>query len=214
MGKLICPLCGAFTSFSPVQLIGQGILLERSGEKYTMSEKVMLRAVTDEDYMIVKDTCYAILACQACGKWFVAEKERHGRQWSAVYPIQHKPAAKEIPEPIKGEFEEAYLCFAIGAYRGCLLVCRTALIALQREQGVTSLKELRDKGAISDLLYGQADQVRLWGNMVGHEDIPEAITRDDCEQLLAYLGALLDAVYVEPKRLAELAQKREQLKGQ
>jgi hypothetical protein len=172
----------------------------------------MLSAVTKDDYMLVQDPCYAILTCQACSSWFVAARPKYGREWSAVYPIHHKPVTKEIPEPIKGEFEEANLCFAVEAYIACLLVCRTVLIALQREQGVTSLKELKDKGTISNLLYGQADQVRLWANMIGHEDVPEAITKEDSEQLLTYLEALLNAIYVEPKRLIEMAQKHKQLK--
>ena len=49
--------------------------------------------------------------------------------------------------------------------------------------------------------------------MVGHEDIPDKVVKDDCEQLLAYMEALLYAIYVEPKRLADLSQKREQLKN-
>ena len=213
MGKLICPLCGAFTSFSPVQIIGRGILLGRSTADETRWGKVRISAITP--YVDDKDT-YAILVCQSCSEYFLAKREKYSGEladnWSAVYPIPHKPVAEEIPEPIKSEFEEAYLCFAIGAHMGCLLVCRTALIAMQREQGVSSLKELKENGAISNVLYGQADQVRLWGNMIGHEDVPEAITKEDCEQLLTYLGALLDAVYIQPIRLATLAQKLDQLK--
>ncbi len=49
--------------------------------------------------------------------------------------------------------------------------------------------------------------------MVGHENIPEKVNKDDCEQLLAYMEALLHAIYVEPKRLSDLSKKREQLKS-
>ena len=142
----------------------------------------------------------------------MAKKQPGGEKWSAVYPIPHKPVAQEIPEPIKSEFEEAYLCFAVEAYRGCLLVCKTALIHMQREQGVSNLKELKDKGIISNMLYGQADQVRLWANMIGHEEMPETISKEDTEQLLVYLETLLNNVYVEPKRLSALSGKLEQLK--
>ena len=86
------------------------------------------------------------------------------------------------------------------------------MIALQREQNVSSLNELKENGIISARLYNQSNEIRLWANMVGHEDVLEAVTKEDSEQLLTYLEALLNAVYVEPKRLAELAQKREQLK--
>lgn len=209
MSKLICPNCGAATSFSPDQIIGEGILLGRSTETDTEWGRVQISAITTHEY---DEDAYAILICQACNEYFVAKREAYGDEWLAVYPIPHKPVAQEIPEPIRGQFEEAQLCFAIEAYIACLLVCRTALIAIQREQGVSNLKELKDKGIISDLLYKQANQVRLWANMVGHEDIPEAISGEDCEQLLVYLEALLTSVYVEPKRLSELTQKFEKLK--
>jgi len=213
-GKLVCPLCGVSTSLSPLLLKGKGILLEDFGSDDIHYIDVVLRAITDDHYMDVtsKDTYYAILTCVACGGWFVAKKPPYEEEWLAVYPIPHKPVAQEIPEPIKSEFEEAYLCFAVEAYRGCLLVCRTASIDIQREQGVSNLKELRDKGIISNTLYGQADQVRLWANMIGHEELPETISKEDTEQLLAYLGMLLDTVYVQPKQLSDLSQKLEQLK--
>ncbi len=213
MSKLICPHCGAFTSFSPASIIGKGVLLGRSTENTTEWGQVQVQAITPYKY---EDDTYAIVDCQACYECFVAKREKWNSEdsedWSAVYPVSHRPVAEEIPEPIKGEFEEANLCFAVGAYTGCLLVCRAVLITLQREQGVSGLKELKEKGTISNLLYGQADQVRLWANMIGHEDVPEPIAKEDCEELLAYLEALLDDVYVKPKRLTSLSEKRQQLK--
>jgi hypothetical protein len=203
MAKLVCPLCGTFTAPIP------------SWFKATVSRTVYAfpgPAVSSEDGWAQAVTVseagqptYSVIVCQACGKRFLAELK--GNEWSAVYPIAYKAVAKEIPEPMRSEFEEACLCFAVGAHKGCLLMCRTTLIALQREQKVSSLGDLKDKGTISDRLFRQADQVRLWANMVGHEDIPK-----DSEQLLAYVEVLLDDVYVKPARLAALSQKREQLK--
>lgn len=208
MSKLICPLCGDATSFSPVWLRGKGVDLDDSDEKRTFYKKVMLPAKTDDTPM--QDT-YAIIECQACWKRFVAEKKKE--EWSAVYPIPHKLTSEDIPEPIRSEFEEAHLCFAVRAYRGCLLMCQTALEASWREQRVSGLQELKDEGIISPQLYHQAKEVRLWGNVVKHEQpMPEAVTKEDAEQLLTYLEAILNAIYIEPKRLAALAQKREQLK--
>lgn len=213
-GRLVCPLCGVPTPLSPLELKGKGAFLRTLGTDEVRYVEVALKAMIDTHYMAMtsEDTCYAILTCAACGGWFVAKKQPYEEEWLAVYPIPHKPVAQEIPEPIKSEFEEAYLCFAVEAYRGCLLVCRTALIDIQREQGVSNLKELRDKGSISNTLYGQADQVRLWANIIGHEKLPETIPKEDTEQLLAYLGMLLDTVYVQPKQLSDLSQKLEQLK--
>ena len=122
------------------------------------------------------------------------------------------PVAEEIPEPMKSKFEESQICFDAGAYLGCLLVCKTTLIALQRNMGITRLEELQGKG-ISNTLYKQADEVRLWANMFGHEDVPEKVDKDDCEQLMTYIETLLNAIYVEPKRFSDLNNKRQQLKS-
>lgn len=212
MDRLICPSCGTSTSFNPVWCTVHGILEEQRREDSITYGEVSVKLIEPYRYGVAN---YAILECQACGKRFVVESGEYTEEgeWQVVYPIAHRPVAEEMPEPIKSEFEEACLCFAVGAYRGCLLVCRTVLIALQREQAVSSLKELQDKGTISAQLYRQADQVRLWANVIGHEDVlPEAITKEDSEQILAYLEALLDAVYVQPKRLSDLTQKLGQLR--
>ena len=75
------------------------------------------------------------------------------------------------------------------------------------------MSELSDKGIISNMLYQQSDEVRLWANVVGHEDFdPDALTPTACEGLVAYIEDLLDAVYVQPTRLTELRKLREQAK--
>ncbi len=210
---LVCPHCGVFTSFSPLPLRGRGILLKRSSGDTLIWEDVSLHAVTDPRYLGTADAYYAIVSCQACEKWFVASRSPYVEEWSSVHPIPHKTASEDIPEPIKSEFEEASLCFAVQAYRACLLVCRAALIDMQRDRGVSNLEELWDKGTISETLYRQAHQVRLWGNLVAHEPVlPDAITKEDCEQVLAYLESLLDAVYVQPKKLARITGKLGQIK--
>jgi hypothetical protein len=206
VGNLVCPRCGVFTA--PILGRFHAQVQIRSGGSYRY-ESGTSEAVTREDGAI---PAYGIIVCQACGRHFVAESDDNG-EWMAVYPIRHKPAAKELPEPVKSELGEANLCFAIGANVGCILLCRVALIALQRQQGVSSLKELKEKGAISELLYRQADEVRLWANVLGHDDIdPAIIEKEDVEELITYLEALMDAVYSQPARLGLLTEKRKQLK--
>ena len=153
---------------------------------------------------------YAILVCEACGGRFLAEKDVFDK-WTAVYPISHKTVTEEIPQPIKSEFEEANLCFAVEAYRACTSMCETALEALWREQKASGILDLKNKGIISPQLYDRANEVRLWGNVAKHELVADVVAKEDAEQLLAYVDALLNAVYVEPKRFDNLKQKREQI---
>jgi len=131
--------------------------------------------------------------------------------WVTVWPLVTKKVSEDIPEPIRSAFNEALLCLAVKAYGGSLMMCRTAVIRLQRHQGVSSLSQLRDKGMISEMLYQQADEVRLWANVIGHEDFDSAaVTPELCEELVAYVESLLDAVYVQPARLARHREQRKQ----
>ncbi|GAG40223.1 unnamed protein product, partial [marine sediment metagenome] len=101
------------------------------------------------------------------------------------------------------------LCFSVGAYRSCASMCQIALEALWRDKEVSNLNGMKDKGIISSNLYDRANEVRLFGNVAKHELVPDAVEKEEAEQLLAYLEAILNAVYVEPKRLDSLRQKRE-----
>ena len=189
MGKLICPLCGVYTSFA----------LARS------SEVDIGPQITDYPGL----PNYAILSCQACENRFVAEKVKN--EWLAVFPLPHKQINEYIPEPIRSEFEEANLCFTVRAFRASVSMCSAALEAMWREQGVSGLKELKEKGIISKKLFKQADQVRRWANVAKHEPIHEAVTSEEVEQLLSYLEKILDDVYIEEKQLSILIEKLERV---
>ncbi len=211
MGNILCPHCNVATSLNPVLIEDdRAFMPDRSSERERVYEKAVVLGIKEAKYPY--EVSYGIFECQACSERFLAKKEKY-TDWIVAYPLPHKPVDEEVPEPIKSQFEEARLCFIVDAYLGCLLVSKTALIAVQRNTGVANLKELKGKGLISNILYEQADEIRLWANMVGHEDIPDEVAKKDCEQLLVYMEALLHAIYVEPRRLADLSQKRKQLKN-
>ena len=76
MSGLMCPHCGAITSFQPLRIYGYGIIERHSTPESLTFDKVSMDAVTQDKPG--QDT-YAILACQACEKRFVAE-EKYG-EW-------------------------------------------------------------------------------------------------------------------------------------
>ena len=88
-------------------------------------------------------------------------------------------------------------------------MCQAALEALWRDKKVSNLKGLYEIGIISKNLFEQADEVRRWGNVAKHKTMPDAVEKEDTEQLIAYLGAILDHVYVQPVKLDALRQKRQ-----
>jgi hypothetical protein len=215
MAKLICPHCGAFTAFTPAFVVGKGVLSEYSGEDKTRYGDVEISAIVPHTYVYGKER-YAIVVCRGCNEVFVAKGEKYSDPnspdyWAAVYPIQHKTAPAEIPEPIKSEFEEASLCFAIGAYKACVLMCQIVLEHVWQEQQASGLAQLEANGVISSRLYRRANEIRLWGNLEKHQLAIEPVLPEDAEQLLGYLEILLNEAYVEPKHLDTLTKKREEL---
>jgi len=204
MGKLVCPHCGAFTSPTLVTFNATVIYETSLGISH---HKGSAKAVAPG---VMGQPTYGIMTCQSCEKRFVAEKVGYNK-WRAVYPIQHKPVAEDIPEPIHQEFEEANLCFAIGAYRACVSMCETALEALWQQQSASGLNDLKDKGIISSRLFDQATEIRLWAGIVKHELIHETVTREETEELLTYLEEILYDVYIRPAHSAALAKKRKQV---
>lgn len=211
--SVLCPICGVKTALSSIVIEDdKAYMVDESTERHGVYKKARVFAITDWDNQ--QDTKQGIFECQDCYGRFVAKIHKYNDpEWVPVYPISHKQVPQEIPEPIKGEFDEVNLCFAVGAYRASIAMCQIALEALWRDKEVTSLKELYEKGTISKHLFDQADEIRRWGNVAKHEPIPDVVEADDVEQLRTYLEAILDHVYVQPVRLAALKQKRQGLES-
>jgi hypothetical protein len=191
-------------------VIGNGVMLDSRPPRET---PISIGAVID--YSAARPHV-AVIKCQACDSLFVISKEYgHYGDWEPVWPLQISPVPPDIPEPVRSALAEALLCLAVRAFGGCLLMCRTVIIRLQREQKVKSLQDLKDKGSISQQLYGQADEVRLWANMVGHEDYPaDAVDSETCQELVGYVRSLLEAVYVQSARQAKLRERRQEAESQ
>ncbi len=214
MAELVCPYCGSKTAFTPAPIRGRGINWDESDSRFTKYATVSIPAVLEADD---SRPHLAIIRCQGekCGLLFVASKEwGTWGDWQSAWPLVKRPVSEDIPLPVRQAFEEAVLSLAVRAYGGCLTMCRTALIRLQREQGVSNLRELRDSGKISQQMYEQADEVRLWSNMVGHEDFDQgALNEQTCEELVDYIESLLNVLYVQPARLRRHREQRKQAKS-
>ena len=208
--SVICPRCGTKTSLSPVNIVDETAYLpDSSSETNRVYAKAVVFAITDNDSPHY--TNYGIFTCQACYKRFVAKKHISDNEWVPVYPIPHKSIAEEVPKPIKEEFEEASLCFAVGAYKACAAMCQRTLESLCQNKKVSGLNELLSSGIISQTLFNRATEIRLWAGITKHKPLDEPVLKEDAELLLRYLEDILDHVYVEQKVFDSLVQKRKQL---
>jgi hypothetical protein len=213
MSGLFCPQCGVATTFSPAVIqTERGVLLDDSTSERTVRGRVAVEAVFEPGS---RSPHCAIVECPSCHAFFLATKD-HGfyGEWQTTWPVRIRHTSQDVPDPVRSALEEALLCLAVRALGGCLMMCRTTLVRLQRDKKAANLAQLRDAGLISTMLHDQANEVRLWANVVGHEDFdPAAVTTDLCEELVAYVESLVDAVYVRPARLAKHRQKRAEAKS-
>jgi len=157
---------------------------------------------------------YAILCCQGCEGVFVVANLSDTKGWRVVHPIPRKPVSEKIPSRIKSEFEEASLCFAIGAHKACVAMCQRTLESLWQNKKVSGLYDLLDEGIISQTLYDRANEIRHWAGITKHKPIAKPVSEEDAEELLAYLDVILNHVYVEPKSFKALKKKRERIEKQ
>ena len=146
---------------------------------------------------------YGIIGCYECNREFIVN---HLRQ--VLFPLAGTIVAPEIPSNVREAFVDAKKAHAAGAEMAALLAARTALIRMQREQECSKIKDLVDKGKITQLLWGQADEVRQWANATGHDEDPPTPSKEGGEQLLGYIELLFDTLYVQPVRLLAFKQKR------
>jgi hypothetical protein len=209
--SVICPICDTPTSLESVVIRDEmAYLPDKSTKTNAVYGKAIVSAITDDDSPHYES--YGVFTCQACYKRFIAKKNKiTDNEWVPVYPIPHKPVGEEVPEPIKGEFEEASLCFAVGAYKACASMCQRALESLCQNKKISGLNELLSGGIISQALFNRATEIRLWAGITKHKPLDEPVLEEDAELLLRFLEDILDHGYVEQKAFDSLVQKRKQL---
>lgn len=203
---LMCPTCKAATSLNALTIRGQALDISGSSANSKQMRMVEMDAVWED-----RGDSFVIARCQACWAYLVVGHLDYG-DWRVFWPQADVAVSDDIPSAIRAAVKEAKLCLSVGAYEASLMMSRTALIRLQRDRKVQSLKGLWEHGELSATLYGQADEVRLWANIVGHADVePGDVSRDDAEEVIFYLESIMDAVYVQPASLGRRKAKRLEL---
>lgn len=210
-----CPHCQVIVPLSPKR---------QSGHVYT-SRGIEICGKFDETTGLTGSALpgtpspiYAYFDLQSYIHWIAECINCHGEfiyltaSGKPVWPLPEATVDKEIPEKVAKVFLEAKKAHAVGAETAALLAARTALLRALRELNRLSWKDLVDRGEITSLLYTQANEIRLWANVIGHEDMPvDAPEPQDVEQLLSYLDLLFNTLYVQPAQLQRLREKRQTL---
>ena len=179
-----CPRCGAFTAHVPF------VSKNASGYQFEFN------------YGFLR-----MVKCLACEKMFFTE---HGL---AVWPLPRPSSPEHVPEKVREAYEDARLAHAAGANIAALMAARTVLVRFLRDKGAESFKELVEKQIITPAVYGGVDQLRMWANITGHEDLETgAFEPSEVKDILDYLGTALEAAYTHQARVDRFVKKTGELK--
>jgi hypothetical protein len=160
-------------------------------------------------------TKYRFLQCQKCGQVCVDSRSDHGDGFAAEAQVAYPAArelSKDVPDAVRGEWDEAQVCFRGGAYKSCAGAVRRTVEAACAESGVKessldrSLKVMLDKEIIDPTLYEWATMLRFVGNDGAHHGKP--VRPEDVKDALSFTEALVDHIYVLRKQFATFQARR------
>lgn len=113
----------------------------------------------------------------------------------------------DVPEHISDAASEAYSCHSIGAYRAAILMARSVVEAVAKDQGVTQgnlvgkIDTLAAKQLIRPLIQQSAHEIRHLGNDMAHGDFVEPTSSEDSDDMLDFMSVILAEVYQLPAQV-------------
>jgi hypothetical protein len=137
--------------------------------------------------------------CNACQNPVLV----HGNG-DVIYPSPGaKPTDSNVPKDLRADLDEAKICFAAAAFRGCAVLARrviqVACIAKGAKQHslVDQIAELTAAGVITKDIEEWAHVVRWVGNDAAHPNA-QAVTQADAEDCLNLAEQFLHVICVAP----------------
>ena len=167
-----------------------------------------------------------VLHCRNCRqRVLVVEKAKYGKQlfsgatnmpeirpveWRGVHwwPPVRSSIHKAVPEAIGLALQEAETTLAANCYRASSIMARHALEAVVAHQGgsgkslADGLKSLVSANKLQANLADWATEVRLVGNAGAHNPLAP-VPREDAQDLVSFMHALVEYLYVLPHDLDE-----------
>ncbi|WP_161924172.1 DUF4145 domain-containing protein [Actinomyces sp. 432] len=126
----------------------------------------------------------------------------------------------DVPSPISDAASEAYACYSIRSYRAAILLARSVVEAVAKDQGITDgslmskINTLQERQLISPLVTETAHEIRHMGNEMAHGDFIQEVTEEECDDVLNFMSVLLDAVYQQPAKLTRFREQRQRRRAE
>lgn len=117
-------------------------------------------------------------------------------------------AVESLPSEVAALYQEARDCMAASAYTAAMMACRKLLMNIAVARGAPEGKPFTDyvsylasKHYVPPDGQGWVDIIRQKGNEANHEI--RVMERNDAEQLLTFVGALLKFVFEFPSKVPQ-----------
>lgn len=130
-----------------------------------------------------------------------------------LWPNQEIFSPSEIPEICRASIVEAKLCYKAKAFSATAVMCGRVLEGICKHHGTTSknlftgIKELREKKIIDERIYLWSEQLRYHRNIGAHAS-EEKVTKEDAGDLLEFVTAICDYVFVLNKKFDEFMSRK------
>jgi hypothetical protein len=144
---------------------------------------------------------------------FDGEEDLLDSYWQ-VHPAQAKRLSDAVPDAVRRDFDEARDCLVKAkAFRASAAMSRKAIEDMCRAHGHTGgnlfkkLQAMLDAGVIDTRLHEWATAIREVGNEGAHGVLP--VTKQDAEEVLVFVEALADYIYVYRARHEQFKTRRD-----
>ncbi|WP_323099393.1 DUF4145 domain-containing protein [Intrasporangium sp. YIM S08009] len=134
-----------------------------------------------------------------------------------VHPPTDRVLPMPVPEAIRNDYDEARRCMRARCYTAAAIMARRCVQSICVLHGyptrtlVQGLKKMLDDKKIDPRLYDWADAVREVGNEGAH-DTEKQVSREDAEEVLLFVEALCDYLYVFRARFETFTKRRKAAK--
>ncbi len=186
--SIYCPWCKRHSSITPA--------ITQVSDPYGYERKIEAFCVWEREH----NEIWWIGVCSYCDKPVLVLNAGN-----EIYPHPlPSPSDERIPEKIRKDLDEAKLCFSVKAYRASAVMARRALQTACIDKGASKgknlaeqIKELADKGMITQDLKNWADVVRFVGNDAAHPTENE-VSEDDAKDIIDLAEQFMHVIYVAP----------------
>lgn len=120
----------------------------------------------------------------------------------------------DVPDATANAASEAYACYSICSYRAAILLARAVVEAVAKNKGITKgslaskIADLEEERIVSPLTAQTADEIRFIGNDMAHGDFVQAVSEEECDDVLNFMSVLLQQIYQEPAKLTRFQNRR------